>query len=368
MLYFRKSTGDGYMESFCSGQDLSAQRNLARRFALLFYSLCLLALAAFITLCLVTRTANAALTFRAALVSSVLLGWAGIAVYVCLLSPARARLSHLEGLAGKPSALREGRFFLAAGSFRIPKSVSVCSVRLESGEETFSLNLDEAWIPRAPANGSLVRVQTVRKFITGIEVLEPPEMPAPAGKKDSAPGKQLLRLLSRLVPLFILWLIVIPIFCGFVFTRITDTDAAHKVTVYVDAELHDAASLAALLEKSAPDPVRMVKVHPFTYALFGSDALKKADLYIVPASHAEEYRDWFAPLPEGLAAPASAEYPDGVTLFGPGSDPGSAGFFIRYIPVSGDQEPFLLFFGRNSAHLADRAAVDIANALLSPAD
>ena len=355
------------MESFCTGKDLSAQRTLTRRFALLFGGLCFLGLTVFVVLCLATDTASAARTFRAALVSSVLLGWAGIAVYVCLLAPARARLSHLEGLADRPPVLREGRFFLEGSSFQIPKSVRVRRVRLENGGETLSLNLDEAWVLRAPADGSLVRAQTVRKFITGVEVLEPPETPAPAGKPASAPGKRLLRAFFRLFPLFVLWLIIIPIFTGFVFTRITDTDAAHKVTVYVDADLRDAASLAALLEKAAPDPVRMVKVHPFAYALFGSDALKQADLYIVPLSHAEEYRDWFAPLPEGVAASVSAEYPDGVTVPGSGSESGAAAC-IRYIVASGDPEPFLLFFGRKSAHLADHAAVDVANALLAPAD
>lgn len=353
------------MELFCTDQDLQAQRKKARRYAVLFGSLCFVTLAFFVVLCLCTDTANAARTLRAALVGSVLLGWACIAVFVCLLSPARAKLSHLEGLLDQSPALREGRFFLTSASFQIPKSVRVRQVRLENGDESAALNLDEAWVSRAPANGSLVRVQTVRKFITGLEILEVPASPAPAGEKRPAPGKRFLRVFSRLFPLFVLWILIVPIFGGFVFTRITDTDAAHKVSVYVDAELRDAAALAARLEESVSDPVRMVKLHPFTYALFGSDALKQADLYIVPASHAAEYGDWFAPLPEELAALASPEDPDGIPVFDPVSGAGAASSCILYTAAGGAAEPYLLFFGRNSVHLADHAALDVANALLA---
>jgi hypothetical protein len=161
---------------------------------------------------------------------------------------------------------------------------------------------------------------------------------------------------------------MVPIFTGFVFTRITDTDATHKITVYVDAELRDAARLAARLEESVSEPVRMVKVHPFTYALFGSDALKQADLYIVPASHTEEYRDWFAPLPEEMASLASDRIPDGIPVFDPATGLHAAGSWILYNPLSGKSEPYFLFFGRNSLHLADHAATDIARVLLTLTD
>ena len=368
------------MELFCTEKDLSARRTLTRRWAFLFGGLCAFTLLFFVILCLLTNTANAARMLRIALIGTVLLGWACIAVYVCLLSPSRAKLSHLEGLLSQDPGTCEGRFFLTADSFQIPRSVRVRRVRLETGEpgdkasgiigneEPLRLNLDEDWVSRAPVNGSLVRVQTVRKFITGVEVLGPPETAVPAEEQSPAPGKRFLRVFFRLFPLFVLWAILIPIFAGFVFTQITDTDAAHKVTVYADAELQDAAALAARLEQALSPPVRMVKVHPFTYALFGGDALKQADLYIVPASHVSEYRDWFAPLPESLAALASPENPDGIPVFDPAGDLQVAGAHIRYTGPSGNPEPFLLFFGKNSVHLADHAAEDVAGALLALTD
>ena len=355
------------MEYFCTEKDLFLQRRRTRCLAFLFYGLCLFTLILFVVLCLMTDTASAARMLRLALVAMVLLGWVCITVRVCLFSPARAKLAHLEGLLDQVPSLREGRFFLTADSFQIPKSVLVRRVRLESAEETLSLNLDEAWTSRVPESRSLVRVQTVRKFITGIEVLAPPETP-PADTCRAVPGKRFRRVFFRLFPLFVLWAVLIPIFTGFVFTRITDTDPAYKVTVYADAKLQDAAALASRLEGSVSAPVRMVKVHPFTYALFGSDALKQADLYIVPVSHAAEYRDWFAPLPQELASRASPENPDGIRVFDPESGMGAAASCILYTASGSQAEPYLLFFGRNSVHLEDHAALDVAGAMLALTD
>ena len=60
------------------------------------------------------------------------------------------KLTHLEGLASQAPETREGRFFLTAESFQIPKSVQARRVRLETEEETFALNLDEDWMPTRP--------------------------------------------------------------------------------------------------------------------------------------------------------------------------------------------------------------------------
>ena len=79
----------------------------------------------------------------------------------------------------------------------------------------------------------------------------------------------------------------------------------------MDGQVRNEAQLAARLEKELPDPVRMVQIHPFSYAMFGSAALKAADLYIVPDSDRYQCADWFAadrdPVPAfepGTGAPA----------------------------------------------------------------
>ena len=140
--------------------------------------------------------------------------------------------------------------------------------------------------------------------------------------------------------LIVLVLLVAVIFGSFVFYQITDTDPAHKLTLYVDGEVRNEAQLAALLEKELPEPIRMVQVHPFSYAMFGSDALRAADLYIVPDSEKEQYADWFAPGEEAL------------TVCDPGGTVSVAGSWILYAPG----ETYRLYIGAYSPHLSDGLA------------
>ena len=49
-----------------------------------------------------------------------------------------------------------------------------------------------------------------------------------------------IRKFFSLVPVLILWLMLSVLVWGFVFTRITDTDPAHKITLFVDSEVTDA--------------------------------------------------------------------------------------------------------------------------------
>ena len=69
------------------------------------------------------------------------------------------------------------------------------------------------------------------------------------------------------------------IFTGFVFNRITDTAPENKIVLFADCEVQNAPDLAEKLEKELDGAVRMVKIHPFTYAMFDSSRLKQADLY-----------------------------------------------------------------------------------------
>ena len=59
-----------------------------------------------------------------------------------------------------------------------------------------------------------------------------------------------IRKFFSLVPVLVLWLMLSVLVWGFVFTRITDTDPAHKITLFVDSEVTDATGLAVKLEES----------------------------------------------------------------------------------------------------------------------
>ena len=102
----------------------------------------------------------------------------------------------------------------------------------------------------------------------------------------------LRRIFSRLY-VYILWCFLAFLAVGLLFSRIDDTDAARKVTLFADVPAVEDAALASYLEEVMPEGIRMIKVHPFSYAMFDSDNLLSADLYIVPASHVEDYAGSF---------------------------------------------------------------------------
>lgn len=342
-------------ESFCSPGELAYRRNLAKRRTRLFIGLLAGMILLFALVCLMTRTGNARQMTILLFAVMIPLGCAAIGYYCLAVYPARARVRHLEGLAARTPEIREGLFYLSPSSFPVPHSVRVHPVTLKSAGEGIRLNLDECRAGTVPEDGTPVRVQTAGRFITAIESPDG----SPLTPRSSPPRRKTrwIRRLAALLPWFILWAFCFVLFGGFVMNQITDAPAAQKLTIYVDGEVRDAVHLAEKLEESLKGSIRMVKVHPFSYALFGTDALKSADLYLVPASDAETYADWFAPLPDRWQNHPDAWRRDGTAYGlplqnGDGHRPLSA-----YLPES--QETWYLFFGARSPHLAENpGAVD----------
>ena len=306
------------------------------------------ALILFVVLCLLTRTGNARSMLIAAMISAVLCGWGILAFWLFTVEPARAEARHLEGLSEAETQVREGRMTLDPEDFRIPRSVRVLKVKLETDKETLSLNLNEKYRDRIPPDGSRVRVMTVRKFITGLEVLESAENPAP--RKRPSAWRGIRRGIGRFFPGAVIWAIMAVILTGFVFTRITDTDPAHKITVYADCGVRNAAELAEKLEQGMGGAVRMVKVHPFSFAMFGTEQLKTADLYIVPDSRKADYAEWLGDGMVGIMAD-------------PDSGRSAAGAYFLY---SAEKVPsvFRLYTGMHSVHLEDGLTEKAAELLL----
>ena len=184
------------------------------------------------------------------------------------------------------------------------------------------------------------------------------------------------KLLS-LLPALLLWLMLCVFLWGFVFNRLTDTGRAQKLTLCVDTEVPGATELAVWLEEALAGAVRMVKVRPFSYAMFDSATLTQADLFLVPAADAETYRDWFRPLPQELWGAAEElridGEPWGLLAHDPARGPGASAAYIDYAKAEGGDAPFYLLFGRQSLHVAgnegavDNLAVTAARLLLTPA-
>ena len=338
------------MENYLNEQAIRESTARARRGVWVFRALAVLILLVLVILCLLTKTGNARTMLLISWICLIPLGWAAIACRLLYTEPARAEEKHLAGLAEGTPETREGRITVTGDVFRIPKSVLVRKVRLETDGETLSLNLNEKLTGRMPPDGSLVRVMTVRKFITAMEVKEAAGEQAP--RKAVSRAKAFGRALARVFPLAFLWTMLVPVFTGFVFNRITDTDPTHKIVLYADCEVVNAAELAEKLEEGMEGAVRMVKVHPFSYALFGSEQLKTADLYIVPDSRKGEYAEWF-----------TAE--EGVPVCDPESGRVTAGEYFLYNPAGAEPETYRLYYGAASVHLEDGLAWKAADLLLS---
>ena len=335
------------MRLFVSRQELALKQKQARRYSVVFGLMCLLTLGVFIAECLLTRTGNAAFMLRLAYASMILMGFACMVFYSFFLCPARRKAVHLENLLSREPEIREGRLTLTGSSFQIPKSVRVRSALLETGEETLRLNLDEEWVPFAPPDGSEVRLQTAGKTIIGLEqIREPAGSQKPAARSSSRIRSVPRRLLS-LFPGLVLWIMMVLMFGGFVFNQITDTAPKNKIVIYADCELQNAPELAEKLEAALCGAVRMVKIHPFSYAMFDTARISQGDLYIVPDSRREEYREWFAG-------------EEGRILYDPSADPGGGDAYFLY-----DPEIYRLYTGRSSVHLEDGLAGRAADLLLS---
>jgi len=336
------------MERFMSAETVRKSRNRATTVTRLLIMAAVAAFALFIVLCLLTRTGNARVMLIAAMVCAVLSGWGVMAFWIFSVEPARAEASHLEGLAAETAQTREGRITLDPEGFRIPKSVRVLKARLDTGEETLSLNLNEKYGNRVPPDGSLVRVETAKKFIIGMETLEKAEEQAP--RKQPSAWKKFRRGFWKLFPGAVIWTLVAVVVTGFVFTRITDTDPAHKITIYADCQIRNAAELAEKLEKGMGGAVKMVKVHPFSFAMFGSEQLKSADLYIVPDSRKNDYSEWLGE-------------DTGKVMADPDSGISVAGDYFQY----NEKEPsvFRLYNGLKSVHVEDGLAEKAAELLMT---
>lgn len=185
--------------------------------------------------------------------------------------------------------------------------------------------------------------------------------------------KKTLKKWWGLIPALILWLMFSALIWGWIFTLLTDTRAEYKVVLFADAPIPSETALAAALEETMPEGIRMVKAHPFSYAMFDGQALASADLYVASASGAEQHLSWFRPLPPGFESEGCLTL-DGTAYGVPvrradGSVAAKA--YVDYAGSDAPDEEFYLFFGSSSLHISDNegalddAAVSCALRFLS---
>ena len=184
-------------------------------------------------------------------------------------------------------------------------------------------------------------------------------------------GKRIWKRTAQLLPSLLGWALVSVIFWSWVFNLLTETDRAHKVTLFANMHALEDRALAISLEEELPDGIRMVQVHSFDYALMDSVSLETADLYIMTEAQAREHADWLCPLPAGLPAGSGELVLNGEAVgfcLRPEGKPGIAAAFLHYDEAG--EEAWYLCFGRGGFHLrdlengVDHAALSVALRLL----
>lgn len=336
------------MELFCNDAELKRREEREKRCSAAFLILAGCTLAVFIILCTQVRTDNASAMHLALILSTAVLGWGCILLYMLGVKESRTQLGHLKMLREGEKEILEGRLTVTDESIQIPKSIRIRKILLDTGEEEkLRLNLDEAWVSRMPPEGSLVRLTMAHSYVAGIEVPERAEGPAPKTGKDK------LRKAGALIPLLGIWALAAVFVSSFVFYQITDTDPSHKITVYIDGQVRNETALAVRMEKELKGRVRMVQVHPFKYFMFGEDVLRSGDVLIIPDSHMEEYAEWVAPGEEGRV------------VFDPETGMAVAGEYVVYTPEEEAPETWRLYLGVLSPHLEDGLAREAADILIN---
>ena len=162
------------------------------------------------------------------------------------------------------------------------------------------------------------------------------------------------RRFGELMLCLLAWLMLSVLIVGSVFVRVTDTDAAHKLTLSTTAGTENAVFLAAELEEDLPAGIKMVKVRPFTYYMFGGDELRGSDVFLIRESEITDYIDWFMPLPEEFIRD------DAYTLDGvPMGLPCAPGHLDL------GEENWYLFIGKNGVHPEDGGAAYLVHKLIN---
>ena len=332
------------MEWFCSDGERSALKNRERRLTAAFRFLVASALAVFVFICFRIRTENAGTMHVVLMVFTAVSGWACILLYLTGIRETRTQLGHVNMLRDGEQRILEGQVALTRESVQIPKSIRIRKVLLDTGgDEPERLNLNEKWISRMPADGSQVRLAVSHSYIAGAETLS-----SAGERRQASGGSGKIRKTARLIPVLGIWTMAAVFFSSYVFYQVTDTDPGHKITIYMDGTTANESQLAARLEAGLGEPIRMVQIHPFSYAMFGSAALKSADLYIVPDSDREQFSEWFAP-------------EEGIPVCEPETGVSVAGTWFLYSPG----ETYRIYQGAGSPHLEDGWARRTADLLLN---
>ena len=124
-----------------------------------------------ILLCGMVHSGNAAQLQAVCIALFALCGWACILLLYFVYAPAKAQAVHIAGMFSAPTETYEGVLTIHKESFHIPHSVTVRKATLETADGPLALSISAGMVPRLPRDAARLRVTTVRKYITGYEVI-----------------------------------------------------------------------------------------------------------------------------------------------------------------------------------------------------
>lgn len=158
------------MHVLYTDEEMMRIRARARRCGALMGLIAAAGLAACVALCFFVTTGTAERLRVTAIAVSTLTGWAVILLQALVRAPDRAVSAHMEGmLAARERECFEGALSLDRTAIHLPKSIWIRRATLTDGERSVSLTVLENKVRQLPAEGTRVRVETVRKYIAGWE-------------------------------------------------------------------------------------------------------------------------------------------------------------------------------------------------------
>ena len=296
-----------------------------------------------IILFVLTNTKNQQVTIYWIIGVAVVAGWIIIYFNVFRRGVISREAQHAENMLTGEREELEGTLKLSDEVLRIKKSITIRKAELYNADGRHRLNVHVDRAALLPEGK--VRVWTVSNYIAAFEA---PEGYEPSGKAPKKKHFRFLRNVLSQLHSFAAWAIVATIFTGWIFTNVTDTKAANKVEIFINAYETENMELRLELEENLPEGIRMIKVHKFTEALFGDRTFLNADIYIVRASDVEELRDAFSG--------------EGIKVYDAETGRGAADGFISYWVPGAESEDYYLFYGINSLHTGkqDTAAFYVA--------
>ena len=204
------------MDVFCNDTELKRFQCRGKRYTAAFRILLAADVILFVLLCRMIRTENAEKIHWVLIISTAVIGWICIGLNIFGMREARRQLGHLEMLRNGEKELREGRITLTREVIQIPQSIRIRKVLLDTGEEKLErLNLDERWVSRMPADGTMVQLAVTHGYIAGMKTVQPDE-----GTDRERHGTQpsgALRKAVAFIPLMVIWAMAAVFISSFVF-------------------------------------------------------------------------------------------------------------------------------------------------------